>query len=124
MSDVEYLKRCSDQRIASANLLAAINAARNGTCPATPAQPFKLPPDSTAHRRPAEKAQAVARVETQEEQALRLFSGGKSEKTVAREMGLANHQLVQGILRRVKASSPSIYWRAVDRHMAARGITR
>ena len=54
----------------------------------------------------------------------RLFSKGQSEKSIARDMGLANHQLVQNILRRVKRDTPSIYWRAVDRHMAARGIIR
>ena len=109
----------------SDNLLQAILAARAGTCVVTPTKPLKLPPDSSAHRKAGEKGgSAIPAPETQSETALRLFSKGQSEKSIARDMGLANHQLVQNILRRVKRDTPSIYWRAVDRHMAARGIIR
>lgn len=63
---------------------------------------------------------------TQEQRktALRLFSEGHSDSTIAQRMRLTSGMAARGILLVVKHESPSIYWRAYERHMAARGIVR
>jgi hypothetical protein len=47
--DDSYTNYVKDMERGSQMLLAAINAARAGTCPATPLQPVRLPPDYTKH---------------------------------------------------------------------------
>lgn len=117
MSDLYWQENI---RIGSASLLAAIQAAR-GDIKARPVQQ-ELPMQRVIPIPPPPKPEKHTK--EQRETALRLFAEGHLDGKIAQKMKLSSGMAARGILRVVKHESPSIYWRAYDRHLAARGITR
>ena len=107
-------------RIGSDRLLQAIRAARGEISP----QPVRqeLPMQRAIPVPPPPKLEKHSK--EQRETALRLFSEGHPDSVIAQRMRLTSGEAARGILRVVKRESPSIYWRAYDRHLAARGIVR
>lgn len=103
MSDLNWQ---DEVRIGSANLLAAIRAARAGTCPATPMQPVKLPPDYTNATGPKPDTRIRGSM-TSTEKVAALMARKKSPSEIARELDITTQKATSMIANIRKRRPPS-----------------
>ena len=121
--DDAYRKHCEDMQRGSNMLRDAILAHLRGTCPATPKEPCKLPPDPRGQRENGRKGSSfVERPPSIDEQILAMFAEGRSRHAIASAVGYVHKTSLDGALRRIKGSNPSRYWWALAKRNKARGV--
>jgi len=94
----------------------------------TPEEPAGLPKGAKERTKSAQDGRKGGVVtlppESDDERVLRLYSKGHTANTIAKMMGYHHWGVAQGALARIKNRKPGVYWKAAERHAAARGFTK